>query len=86
MNCLRDVFLKYFFNINKLFLSKFINFFLFFFLIKKRENRERTIGGDNCECATIYNNLGCCMQKLDRTMEAITYFDLANAIFDLELG
>ncbi|KRX11167.1 hypothetical protein PPERSA_10934 [Pseudocohnilembus persalinus] len=48
--------------------------------------REAAIGSDNPEVALVYNNLGCCMQMLERNMEASTYFELAEAIFDLEFG
>jgi len=54
--------------------------------LKAREIREVSIGGDNIETATVYNNLGCCMLKLNRNLEASSYFEIAEAIFDLELG
>jgi hypothetical protein len=53
---------------------------------QSREWRENTIGGDNVETATIYNNLGCCMLALERTNEALSYFDLSHALLDLHLG
>ena len=31
-----------------------------------REIRERTLGGDTVDTATVYNNLGCCMFFLER--------------------
>ena len=34
--------------------------------LKVREIREETIGGDTVDCATTYNNIGCCMLKLRR--------------------
>ena len=54
--------------------------------LRARELREGAIGGDNMESATVYNNIGCCMLKLGRGLEAATYFELAYAIFDLEIG
>jgi len=44
------------------------------------------MGGDTVDCSTIYNNLGCCMFKMRRFIEANAYFKLAKAIFELELG
>lgn len=44
------------------------------------------MGGDTCETANIYNNIGCCMNWLGRKEEACAYFELAHAIFDYELG
>ena len=44
------------------------------------------LGGDTVDTATVYNNLGCCMFMLERNQEAKAYFELANAIFDCELG
>ena len=38
------------------------------------------------DTATVYNNLGCCMFMLERNQEAKAYFELAQAIFDCELG
>jgi tetratricopeptide (TPR) repeat protein len=54
--------------------------------LKSREVREKTIGGDTVDTATVYNNLGCCMFMLERNMEAKAYFELANAILECELG
>jgi tetratricopeptide (TPR) repeat protein len=54
--------------------------------LKAREVREQTIGGDTVDTATVYNNLGCCMFMLERNQEAKAYFELANAIFECELG
>ncbi len=53
---------------------------------KARFIRESTLGPNSVELAVISNNLGCCYFKLDRTAEALTYFELAHAIMDLELG
>ncbi len=49
--------------------------------LKVRSIREKTQGGDTVDCATIYNNLGCCMLKLNRFREANAYLKLAKAIF-----
>jgi hypothetical protein len=38
------------------------------------------------DTATVYNNLGCCMYMLERNQECKAYFELANAIFEAELG
>ena len=54
--------------------------------LKAREIREATIGGDTVDTATVYNNLGCCMYMLERNEEAKAYFQLSNAILDMELG
>jgi hypothetical protein len=56
------------------------------FIEKARVLRENAIGGDNVESSNVYNNLGCCMQRLGRSVEASTYYELSYAIFDLELG
>lgn len=55
-------------------------------MLKARSIIETSIGSDNPETATVFNNLGCCMMKLDRLLEAQTYFELSNAMFDLEFG
>lgn len=54
--------------------------------LKAREIREKTLGGDTVDTATIYNNLGCCMFMLERNEEAKAYFELSNAILECELG
>ena len=54
--------------------------------LKAKTVREETIGGDTVDTATVYNNLGCCMFMLERNQEAKAYFELANAIFECELG
>ena len=48
--------------------------------------RERCIGGDTVETATVYNNLGACMYFLGRYQEAFAYFELSEAIFLMILG
>ena len=48
--------------------------------------RERCIGGDTVEAATVYNNLGACMYFLTRYQEAFAYFQLSEAIFLMILG
>ncbi len=45
--------------------------------IQARDIREERLGGDTVDTATIYNNLGCCMQLLERNIEAFTYYELA---------
>lgn len=54
--------------------------------LKAKEIRERTLGGDTVDTATIYNNIACCLFFLERNEEAKGYFDLANAILECELG
>ena len=54
--------------------------------LKAREIRERSLGGDTIDTATVYNNLGCCMFMLERNEESKAYFELANAILECELG
>jgi hypothetical protein len=51
-----------------------------------KQIRERTIGGDTVDTATIYNNLGVCMYAMQRQHEAFAYFQLAEAILDMLLG
>ena len=34
-----------------------------------RQYREKTMGGDTVDCATIYNNLGCCFFKMRRFID-----------------
>jgi tetratricopeptide (TPR) repeat protein len=48
--------------------------------------RERCIGGDSVEAATVYNNLGVNMYHLFRYQEAFAYFELSEAIFTMMLG
>lgn len=48
--------------------------------------RERCIGGDTIETATVYNNLGVCMYNLNRFQESFAYFELSEAIFMMMLG
>jgi tetratricopeptide (TPR) repeat protein len=55
------------------------------FLMAKKI-RERCIGGDTIETATVYNNLGVCMYNLARYQEAFAYFELSEAIFMMMLG
>ena len=43
--------------------------------------REERLGGDTVDTATTYNNLGVAMFALERNEEALTYFELAQAIF-----
>lgn len=54
--------------------------------LKARKIREERLGGDTVDTATVYNNLGCCMYMLERNQECKAYFELANAIFEAELG
>ncbi len=51
-----------------------------------RNIREETLGGDTVDTATVYNNLGCCMLELERNDEANAYFELAEAIVEVEIG
>lgn len=48
--------------------------------------REETLGGDTVDTATVYNNLGCCMLLLEWNDEANAYFELAEAILEVEIG
>jgi len=54
--------------------------------LRARQIRERTLGGDTVDTATVYNNLGACMFMLERNEESKAYFQLSNAILDAELG
>ena len=38
------------------------------------------------DTATVYNNLGCCMFYLKRIKESYSYYKLAQAIMEAELG
>ena len=50
------------------------------------EIREKILGPQSVDTATMYNNVGCCMFFLERVEESYNYFDIAHAIFELELG
>jgi hypothetical protein len=54
--------------------------------LKAKELRERTIGGDTVDSATVYNNLGVCMHDLGRLQESFAYFQLSEAILHTLLG
>ena len=54
--------------------------------LKARDYRETILGGDTIDTATVYNNLGCCMFFLNRIKESYSYFKLAQAIMEAELG
>jgi tetratricopeptide (TPR) repeat protein len=54
--------------------------------LKARSIREERLGGDTVDTATVYNNLGCCYQMLERNQEALAFLELANAIYECELG
>jgi|TARA_B110000285_G_C14877371_1_gene492163 hypothetical protein len=56
------------------------------FYLAARLIREKTIGGDTVDSGTIYNNLGCCMFRMERNAESKAFFELADAIFQCELG
>jgi tetratricopeptide (TPR) repeat protein len=49
--------------------------------LKAREIREKFVGEDTVDTATVYNNLGCCFMTLNRNREALAYFRIAAAIF-----
>lgn len=59
-----------------------------FFIISPQalEIREKILGPQSVDTATMYNNVGCCMFFLERVEESYNYFDIAHAIFELELG
>jgi tetratricopeptide (TPR) repeat protein len=48
--------------------------------------RERTIGGDTIDTATVYNNIAVCLNGLQRFQEAYVYLELSAAIMDEILG
>ena len=48
--------------------------------------RERTIGGNTVDTATVYNNIGVCFNKMTRFQEAYVYMELAEAILNSILG
>lgn len=54
--------------------------------LKARQLREERLGGDTVDTATVYNNLGCCMFIMERFKEANAFFELAEAILEVELG
>jgi len=54
--------------------------------LKALEIREKILGPQSVDTATMYNNVGCCMFFLERVEESYNYFDIAHAIFELELG
>ena len=56
------------------------------FYLMARKIRETTIGGDTVDTGTVYNNLGCCMFRMERNGEAKALFELTDAIFQCELG
>ena len=45
--------------------------------MKAKIHRETFIGPDNPDTAATYNNIACCLFKLDRINEAHSYFDVA---------
>ncbi|KRW99650.1 hypothetical protein PPERSA_03451 [Pseudocohnilembus persalinus] len=51
--------------------------------LKAREVREKLMGVEHVDTATIYNNLGCCMFMLNRNKEAVAYLKIAHSILDL---
>ena len=57
-----------------------------FFYLQAREIRETILGGDTVDTAAVYNNLGCCMFYLKRIKESYSYYKLAQAIMEAELG
>lgn len=54
--------------------------------LKAKEIREKSIGPDTADTASVYNNLGCCLIKLERNAEAFKLLRLAETIFQAELG
>ena len=48
--------------------------------------RERTIGGDTIDTATVYNNIAVCFNEIGRFQEGYVYLELAEAIMDATLG
>ena len=54
--------------------------------LKAREIREARLGGDTVDTGAVYNNLGCCMFRLERNLESKAYFEIAHAIMNTELG
>ena len=38
------------------------------------------------EMANIFNNMGCCLLKLERSSQARKNFELSHSILDMELG
>lgn len=54
--------------------------------LRAREIREKRLGGDTVDTATVYNNLSCCMYALERNQESRAYFQLSNAILEAEVG
>eukprot|EP00330_Aristerostoma_sp_ATCC50986_P004357 CAMPEP_0114593760 /NCGR_PEP_ID=MMETSP0125-20121206/15354_1 /TAXON_ID=485358 ORGANISM="Aristerostoma sp., Strain ATCC 50986" /NCGR_SAMPLE_ID=MMETSP0125 /ASSEMBLY_ACC=CAM_ASM_000245 /LENGTH=232 /DNA_ID=CAMNT_0001793261 /DNA_START=1316 /DNA_END=2014 /DNA_ORIENTATION=+ len=54
--------------------------------LKALEIREKVLGTESVDTATVYNNVGCCLMFLERIPEAHSYFEIAEAVFDLQLG
>lgn len=53
---------------------------------KAMNSRETFLGGNEPDTATTYNNIACCLMKMERSKEAYDYFHLAELIYTAELG
>lgn len=54
--------------------------------LKAKQIREKWVGPDTVDTATVYNNLGACFYALRRFKESFAYFELAEVIFEEFLG
>lgn len=54
--------------------------------LKAREIREGVLGLEHVQTATVFNNLACCFFMLGRAQEALGYIEIAEVIFDTQLG
>ncbi len=54
--------------------------------LRAKDIRQQSLNYEHIDCATVYNNLGCCLFMLGRNLESLTYFKTAHSIFALELG
>jgi tetratricopeptide (TPR) repeat protein len=54
--------------------------------LKAREIREKLLGMESVDTATVFNNLGCCFFMIDRNKEALSYFKIAATVLIGELG
>lgn len=62
-----------------------VNWALKFFW-KAKDIREKTLGGDTMDTATVYNNLGCCYYYNQNFYAAHAFFKLSYEIYKKFLG
>ena len=54
--------------------------------LKAREIREKLLGIESVDTATVFNNIGCCFFMEDRNKEALSYFKVSETVLKSELG